>query len=432
MDLSEEYNHDEEPEAAPGYRTYEVYQRERVGETTNLIKPRQLISNEYLEDPYPLLEILRENYPCYRDWLNNRFWITRYDDVTSVFTDDRNFETRPKSWHNLMKSDSVSLWQEKEIQQEYENLVDKHIRDVVDEVLTSFDKKEINLATEFCTQVPLRLFGKVIGIPDEDVEQFMALYWQSRLVDGWTPSHKQRGIAAMQGMETMVGEVCLARRLEPQNDLITSILQTANLNRDVTAQDVILTFLDIDQGTLIGGLSSLWFNLMANPSEMEKVLDDRRMLKFAWLETLRFSPPVLSAERFAKYEIERFGRLIPQGGLLMCSAAAANRDPRQFNEPNKFVIGRKDLCQREPRGQYRADGLPSGIAFSLGKPSIHPAVPKERARSMYAIVRDCAVVASELLLNSYPDLKLQKGTNPKLTALNLGDIHTCWDLNVEL
>ena len=35
MDLSEEYNHDEEPEAAPGYRTYEVYQRERVGETTN-------------------------------------------------------------------------------------------------------------------------------------------------------------------------------------------------------------------------------------------------------------------------------------------------------------------------------------------------------------------------------------------------------------
>ncbi len=65
----------------------------------------------------------------------------------------------------------------------------------------------------------------------------------------------------------MVGEICAARRLEPQNDLITSILQTANLNRDVTAQDVILTFLDIDQGTLIGGLSSLWFNLMAQKEQ---------------------------------------------------------------------------------------------------------------------------------------------------------------------
>lgn len=432
MDLPEEYDHDEEPEAAPGFRTYEVYQRERVGETTNLIKPRQLISNEYLEDPYPLLKILRENYPCYRDWLNNRFWITRYDDVTSVFTDDRNFETRPKSWQNLMKSGSISLWQEVEVQREYENLVDRHIRDVVDEVLSTFSNKRMNLATEFCIQVPLRLFGKVIGIPEENMEQFMTLYWKSRLINGWNPSHKQSGISALQEMETMVGEICAARLLKPQDDLITSIIQNTNLNRDVTAQDAILTLLDIDQDTFIGGLSNLWFNLLANPTEMEKVLDDRRMLKFAWLETLRFSPPVLSAERFAKYEIERFGRLIPQGGLLMCSAAAANRDPRQFNDPDKFIVGRKDLCQREPRGQYRADGLPSGIAFSLGKPSIYPAVPKERARSMYAIVRDSAVIASELLLHSHPDLKLQKGTNPKLTALNLRDIHTCWDLSIEI
>ncbi|MEC7715663.1 MAG: hypothetical protein VYC14_06895, partial [Actinomycetota bacterium] len=187
MDLPEEYDHDEEPEAAPGFRTYEVYQRERVGETTNLIKPRQLISNEYLEDPYPLLKILRENYPCYRDWLNNRFWITRYDDVTSVFTDDRNFETRPKSWQNLMKSGSMSLWQEVEVQRQYEKLVDTHIRDVVDEVLTTFSNKRMNLATEFCIQVPLRLFAKVIGIPKENVEQFMTLYWKSRLINGWNP-----------------------------------------------------------------------------------------------------------------------------------------------------------------------------------------------------------------------------------------------------
>ena len=145
-------------------------------------------------------------------------------------------------------------------------------------------------------------------------------------MDG-TPSHKQSGISAMQEMETMVGEVCAARLLKPQDDLITSIIQNTNLNRDVTAQDTILTLLDIDLDTSIGGLSNLWFNLLTNPTEMEKVSDDRRMLKFAWLETLRFSPPVLSAERFAKYEIERFGRLIPQGGLLMCSAAAANRDP---------------------------------------------------------------------------------------------------------
>ena len=71
-----------------GYRTYEVYQRERVGESTEKIKPSQLISDSFRLDPYPSLEILRENYPCYRDWLSNCYWITRYNDVTSIFSDD--------------------------------------------------------------------------------------------------------------------------------------------------------------------------------------------------------------------------------------------------------------------------------------------------------------------------------------------------------
>ena len=116
----------------------------------------------------------------------------------------------------------------------------------------------------------------------------------------------------------------------------------------------------------------------------------------------------------------------------MCAAAAANRDPRQFEAPNEFIVGRKDLCQREPRGQYRADGLPSGITFSLGKPSVHPAVPKARSRSLYAIVRDCAVIASEMLLDSYPNIRLVEGSEPTLKSLYLHGIHTCWELKVDL
>lgn len=78
------------------WRTYEVYQRMRVGEVPAGIRPRQLSSEQYLVDPYPLLAILREHSPCYRDWPGNAFWITRYDDVTSVFVDEANYETRTK------------------------------------------------------------------------------------------------------------------------------------------------------------------------------------------------------------------------------------------------------------------------------------------------------------------------------------------------
>ena len=81
-----------------GFRTYEIHQRERLGQSTAKIKPAQLISPEFIRNPYPILDILRENYPSYRDWLENSYWITRYDDVTSIFTDDANFETRPRRW----------------------------------------------------------------------------------------------------------------------------------------------------------------------------------------------------------------------------------------------------------------------------------------------------------------------------------------------
>ena len=207
MNPSDEYEHEEEPEAAPGYRTYEVYQRERVGETTNLIKPRQLISDEYLIDPYPLLTILRENYPCYRDWLNNRFWITRYDDVTSVFADDQNYETRPKSWYFAIGNDAHSLWSEVEIQKQHEKLVDSQIHDVVGEVLSSFQGRKINLATDFCAQIPLLLFSRVLGIPKADTQVFLRRYWEMHLAKSWAPTQKQRGIAALHQMEELLSKL---------------------------------------------------------------------------------------------------------------------------------------------------------------------------------------------------------------------------------
>ena len=87
------------PQHEAGYRTYEVYQRERVGQSTPLVKPRQLrVGPVPRRSRTRSLAVLREHYPCYRDWHGNAFWITRYDDVTSVFIDDANFETRSKRW----------------------------------------------------------------------------------------------------------------------------------------------------------------------------------------------------------------------------------------------------------------------------------------------------------------------------------------------
>ena len=423
-----EADFEDEPTPEPGYRTFEVYQRERVGETTNLIKPRQLISDEYAGDPYPLLEVLRENYPCYRDWLSNCFWITRYNDVTSVFSDDQNFETRPKRWYFGSMDYGRDLWKHLPVQWAYERKIDENIGTVTEEAMSSFGDTKVDIARNFAARIPLALWQKILNISLKDAQEFAILYLQMQRGARWDPKFRQKGLQSMEELTVLLEPIFDQRRQDPDDDLISAVAQLELPDGVPNVKDLVVTILELDHETLHGGLSNLWFNLLTNPEEMEKVTNDHRLMKFAWLETLRYSTPVISADRFARQEVERFGRLIPKGGLLRCSSASANRDPRQFDEPNAFIIGRKDLCQREPRGQYRADGLPSGIAFGLGKPSIHPAVPKERPRSRYALIRDAAVTASLLLLEERPTLKIADGIEPHLTCSQLGEMHTCWEL----
>jgi len=320
------------------------------------------------------------------------------------------------------------LWKHLPIQWAYEKKIDENIRTVSEEAISSLDGSTIDLAKNFAARIPLALWQKILNIPLEQAQEFARLYLQMQRGARWNPQFRQKGLQSMQGLSDLLKPIFNDRCQNPEDDFISAVAQLQLSDAPPTVKDLVTTILELDHETLHGGLSNLWLNLLTNPREMEKVRNDHRLMKFAWLETLRYSPPVIVADRFARQEVERFGRLIPKGGLLRCSAAAANRDPRQFDEPNVFIIGRKDLCQREPRGQYRADGLPSGIAFGLGRPSIHPAVPKGRPRSRYALIRDAAVTASLLLLEDKPSLKIADGAEPHFTCSQLGEMHTCWEL----
>lgn len=417
--------------SAPAYRSYEVYQRERVGESTEKIKPAQLMADDFRRDPYPLLGILRENYPCYRDWLGNRYWLTRYDDVTSVFVDDANFESRGRLWRYGRLDYGRDLGGELPVLEAVEAHTDRRCEALAEQLAAELAARGGgDLATGFAARLPLALLCEALALPEEEHGAFAARYWRMQRGASWNPRLQRDGRAAMDELEAYFAPLLEARRGGEGDDLLSVLCRLEPSSGPVTAADVVTTLLERDHETLHGALANQWFLLLTHPEEFAKARSDRRLMKLAYLETLRHSAPVLSADRFARHEVERFGRLLPEGALVVCSAAAANRDPRQFREPDRFIVDRKDLCQREPRGQYRADGLASGIAFALGKPSIHPAVPEDRPRSAYAIVRDAAVSASWVLAETLPALRLAEGAAPQLTSLSLGEMHTCWQLPV--
>ena len=414
-------------EDKPGFRTYEVYQRERVGESTEKIKPIQLVSDDYRRDPYPLLEILREHYPCYRDWLENSFWISRYNDVTSIFTDDANFETRPKTWYYGLDDAGRDLRDELPVLTAEEKCIDEGAADIAAKVAARFESGEGDLATGFAAAFALRLTAHCYGVPEEDIDTFGKAYWRMQRGTSWKPKLQADGLAAMQELIQYFEPMVAKCKSDPGEDMVSAMVQ---LDQPANANDVVVSLLEGDHQTLHGALANLWYLLLTHPAEYEKARSERRLMKLAYLETLRHSAPVISADRFAKHEVERFGRLLPEGARMVCSAAAANRDPRIFKDPDTFIADRRDMCQREPRGQYRADGLATGIAFALGKPSVHPAVPEDRPRSRYAITRDTAVTASEVLLEHIDNISIAAGANPTISSLSVGEMHTCWQLPI--
>jgi hypothetical protein len=196
--------------------------------------------------------------------------------------------------------------------------------------------------------------------------------------------------------------------------------------------DMAATWCESDVDTLVGSVANMWSLLLTYPEELAALGDDRRLWKVAWLEALRHSPPLMTTARWTRHEVERFGLLLPAGAMVLCSAGAGNRDPRQFADPDVFRPGRKDLCQREARGQYRADGLASAISFGTGAPSRFPALPEDRPRSRFALVRDTAVAISRTLWQWAGSMESVSDSVPRPRAVTDGGVRICWSLPVRV
>ncbi len=232
-----------------GFRTYEVYQRQRVRDSTPLIKPRQLTSLEYLQDPYPIVGILREHYPCYRDWPGNAFWITRYDEVTSVFVDDANFETRPKRWFYGMPSFGRDLRGELPVLWCKAKQLDTHASPLAESIVGQIKLlgSATDLATEFAARYSMEMLVRILDLPVGDLAQFAERYWRMQRGFHWEPRAEQAGKDAMQELVSYFEPLLAARRSAPGDDLISVIAGLEGLDGGpTTAEDVVATLLEDD------------------------------------------------------------------------------------------------------------------------------------------------------------------------------------------
>jgi cytochrome P450 len=228
---------------------------------------------------------------------------------------------------------------------------------LADEQLSSFvagGKCEIVIDYNF--PFTLDAITDLLGVPEVDRERFRRAAIASRL------EGERSGFVGVK--EEWFVEYIEERRREPRDDVLTE-LALAKFPDGTTpdAIDVarVATFMyAAGHGTTIDLLSLAMLTLAERPDLQAQLRADRSKIPGFIEEMLRIESPIKSNFRLAR-RATRIGDVDVQAGTsVLVMNGAANRDPRRFDEPNEFRLGRPNILQHIAfgRGIHTCPGAP--------------------------------------------------------------------------
>ena len=329
------------------------------------------IDPAFRDDPYKILEDLRERAPVHEDRELVRFVFTRHDDVKALLH-DRDFSTDPRKANPGTFSREVigsmlrdgekpsMLLMDEPDHRRLRGLVSApfkpsaverwrpHIRDIVHATLDKIEEQDFDLIERFAGPVPTVVIAEILGIDPQNHDEFKR--WSDLMVQiGFNPfstdEQKTKGEAANSALEGFFLAEIERRSTNLGEDLLSDMIR-ANVDGESLSTEEIVTQCrllliagNVTTTDLIGnGVNAL----LDNPRQLQKLREDPTLIANAVEEVLRFDSPVVSSGRIPNREITIGGCPMEKGVSLSPSLAAANRDPAVYPEPDTFDIARKD------------------------------------------------------------------------------------------
>lgn len=241
------------------------------------------------------------------------------------------------------------------------------------------------------------VIAEMLGVPDEDWDVFRRWAYGNTANETPRPTNREEAEKARRTMQQELHDyftkLLEERRRSPREDII-STLSTAEIDGERLSHDELVNFCIL----LLAAGQETTKNLIANamlcftdqPEDMERLKREPALMPSAIEEVLRYLSPVWNLVRLTNQEVELSGQVIPANQVILPWIASANRDGRQFPNPDVFDI------QREPN-RHLAFG--HGIHFCLGAP----------------LARLEAKIALPMMLEQLPDLQRVEGVPIKAT-----------------
>jgi cytochrome P450 len=198
-----------------------------------------------------------------------------------------------------------------------------------------------DVVADLASQVPMRVIGMLVGIPEADQESVRDHFLAGR-------SNELADDARLSG--EIFTDYVDWRVEHPSDDIMSHLLnaefedETGTMRR--LSRDELLAYVNIVAAAgnettriLIGWTAKL---LAENPDQRRLLVDDPSLIPNAIEEILRYEPNTLQNCRYSVRDIEYHGRTVPAGSIVATLTPSGNRDERRFEDPDRFDV-RRDI-----------------------------------------------------------------------------------------
>jgi cytochrome P450 len=327
-------------------------------------------SETFFEDPWETYRWLRDEHPVYHHERLGFYAVSRYADCLEVHKDAASFSStrgvtldqlRSAAFGEVIQGQGLLIMLDPPRHERLRKLVSRAftprriaawepvVARVVDGCLDRLaGAGSFDAVVDFSGPFPIEVISEIVGIPDGDRQQLR--HWTDATLarEVGNPFPTDAGIEAALAMGAYVRALVADRRRHPADDMLGHLLEAEvegddgtveRLDDDAVAQFVILlTAAGAETVTKLVGNGVMTF--AEHPSELARLQADPGLVDSAVDEVLRWRAPAQYAGRFCVADWTRHGATLPAGSPVLVLTGAANRDPRAYDDPDRFDIGR--------------------------------------------------------------------------------------------
>jgi cytochrome P450 len=348
----------------------------------------------FLEDPYPVLNRLREGAPVFYDDGLERWFVTRHEDVRACLRDrrlGRNFrhvmtpaeigvpDLDPR-WQAFWRTERWSLlWLEPPEHTRMRKLVAaaftpravEALREPAQELARELleplaESGRMELLYDYAQPYSIAVICRMLGVPLDRHRDL--LDWSHRIVKMYEfDVPEENAVAANDAaaeFQEYVRELTAERRAQPRGDMVSALVKARVDGERLTDDQIVSTVIVLLNAGHEASVNTLGNGMLAfarHPEQWRRVVDGEVAPATAGEEMIRYDPPLQLFERWVLADDFAIGEQpIPRGDKIALLFGSANRDPRVFERPDEFDVGRDNAAQHI--------GFGGGIHVCIGAP----------------------------------------------------------------